>query len=245
MAADPAFPKLPESADPHAANARLREESEALSSSVAPAPWMIEMLRQESGLRHFHEPRAGDADRFVIVGMDRNGTSRDAITSRGYGVCQHTLFHHPPRREEVEALIADPLANLRESLVAFRRKFDRFVNAASPAARADDRIAEIGDGALRLCRYAPGDPRHMRDCRTCAREAPTARIEMGAPYYPGAAGSLRHTRYYRSPERYENVPRRDALDCDWPYAARRYNGSGPNSYHYQTRILLRLAGRSW
>jgi len=30
------------------------------------------------------------------------------------------------------------------------------------------------------------------------------------------------------------------IPCDWPYAVRRYNGSGLNSYHYQAKILLNV-----
>ena len=37
-----------------------------------------------------------------------------------------------------------------------------------------------------------------------------------------------------------SVPNRAAFPCDWPYAARRYNGSGPLSYNYQSRILRNL-----
>jgi hypothetical protein len=33
---------------------------------------------------------------------------------------------------------------------------------------------------------------------------------------------------------------RAEIPCDWPYAVRRYNGSGINSYHYQVRILRYL-----
>jgi hypothetical protein len=36
------------------------------------------------------------------------------------------------------------------------------------------------------------------------------------------------------------VPDRKQFGCDWPYAARRYNGSGVNSYHYQAQVLLRI-----
>ena len=36
------------------------------------------------------------------------------------------------------------------------------------------------------------------------------------------------------------VPNRATLGCDWPYAVRRYNGSGVDSYHYQFQVLKRL-----
>lgn len=36
------------------------------------------------------------------------------------------------------------------------------------------------------------------------------------------------------------MPDRAAFGCDWPYAVRRYNGSGINSYHYQAQVLRRL-----
>ncbi|MDX1710514.1 MAG: peptidoglycan-binding domain-containing protein [Rhodovibrionaceae bacterium] len=246
MAADAAFPKLPESPDPRAANETARETIAGTVSTVAPVPWLTQMLRQESGLRHFNEPGAGDDDRFVVVGFDRNRRGvPEQVTSRGYGLGQFTLFHHPPRQEEVDAFIADPMGNLDTAIQEFREKFDRFVNGPTSGTRADDRIAEIGEGELRLCKYEQDDPRYMTDCRACAQEAERRTIEMGEPYYPGAAGRYRLTQYYRSPERYRDVPARAAIGCDWPYAARRYNGSGPNSYHYQTRILLRLAGREW
>ncbi len=35
-------------------------------------------------------------------------------------------------------------------------------------------------------------------------------------------------------------PARRAFPCDWPYAVRRYNGSGVNSYHYQAIVLGNL-----
>jgi hypothetical protein len=35
------------------------------------------------------------------------------------------------------------------------------------------------------------------------------------------------------------VVRKDIL-CVWPYAARRYNGSGIKCFHYQTQVLLSI-----
>jgi hypothetical protein len=32
------------------------------------------------------------------------------------------------------------------------------------------------------------------------------------------------------------------LQCDWPYATRRYNGGGPNSFNYQAIVLKNLLG---
>ena len=36
---------------------------------------------------------------------------------------------------------------------------------------------------------------------------------------------------------YTAVPIRKNIGCDWPYAVRRYNGAGMNSYHYQVKVL--------
>jgi len=56
------------------------------------------------------------------------------------------------------------------------------------------------------------------------------------------ADTLQPTQYH--PEtRYARVPDRAKLGCDWPYAVRRYNGSGVNSYHYQYQVLQRLTTR--
>jgi len=50
-----------------------------------------------------------------------------------------------------------------------------------------------------------------------------------------------HTEYYDlSGPAYRNSPLPSDIGCDWPYAVRRYNGSGINSYHYQVRVLQHL-----
>jgi hypothetical protein len=36
------------------------------------------------------------------------------------------------------------------------------------------------------------------------------------------------------------IKARKNVPCDWPYAARRYNGPGINSYHYQTIVLRNI-----
>jgi hypothetical protein len=59
------------------------------------------------------------------------------------------------------------------------------------------------------------------------------------PLYRGAGETWQPTEYYHSAD-YSGVPDRAQFPCDWPYAARRYNGGGINSYHYQMRILLNV-----
>ena len=39
---------------------------------------------------------------------------------------------------------------------------------------------------------------------------------------------------------FRSVPVRGEIPCDWPYAVRRYNGAGVNSYHYQAIVLRNL-----
>ena len=41
----------------------------------------------------------------------------------------------------------------------------------------------------------------------------------------------------------KSLPDRAEFPCDWPYAARRYNGDGLDSYHYQTQVLQRLSNQ--
>jgi len=59
------------------------------------------------------------------------------------------------------------------------------------------------------------------------------------PFYEGCRHHYRQTPYYKQ-ESYTGVPVRRNFGCDWPYAVRRYNGAGTNSYHYQALILLHL-----
>ncbi len=64
-------------------------------------------------------------------------------------------------------------------------------------------------------------------------------VDTSTPLHPGTTETLHPTPYH--PETaYERVPDRAKLGCDWPYAVRRYNGSGVNSYHYQYQVLGRL-----
>ena len=134
----------------------------------------------------------------------------------------------------------DPARNVERAAADLRDKFDHFVLGATGGTRADDRLAEIGEVALRLCRYPPNDPKYLRDCRRCALEATSVTLGSNTPLFPGAAEHFQPTPYHPEPH-YRGVPDRKTFGCDWPYAVRRYNGSGVNSYHYQAQVLIRLA----
>lgn len=225
---DPAFVRLPDSGSPASANQGVRAKVAALPSIAVPTRFMIAILKQESDLRHYNE-----TDSFVYIGLDRNNAGTAQVTSRGYGIGQFTIFHHPPRPEEVTDFIDDPVKNVSKAQAELRDKFDHFVVGKSDAS---DRTAEIGTGPLRICKYAATDPKYLTDCRQCSIEAGSRNIQQGDPYYPGASGKMQPTQYYASAS-YTNIPKREAFGCDWPYAIRRYNGGGVNSYHYQARVL--------
>ncbi len=235
---DAAFPKLPFSKNPAEDNRKIAVSIAALPSTRAPTPYLVAILKQESGLMHFVVPSGGDQDDFVVVGTDTNSGDPNVITSRGYGAGQFTLFHHPPRPEEVAGPILDPGHNVARAADLLRDKFDGFVNG--PTSTADDRIAEIGRGPLRICKYAPSDPRYMTDCRNCALNAGFTTTSPGLPVFAGSSTTWAPTQYYGTAT-YRNVPVRDRIGCDWPYAVRRYNGGGINSYHYQVKVLKNLA----
>lgn len=222
---DPAFPQLPRTEEPAAENRRIAAALAAMPSRVAPMAFLMAIFKQESDLKHFHEPEPHDEDSYVQVGLDRNAAEKRAVTSRGYGVGQYTLFHHPPTPEEISSFIRDISGNIARAVTELKGKFDGFVNG--PSSRAEDRRKECGKGPLRICKHSPENPAYMSDCARCLREAGTQSIV------------LQPTQYY-SADGYRDVPVRDRIGCDWPYAVRRYNGSGPNSYHYQARVLKHL-----
>lgn len=237
---DRRVPQLPRSNDPQGENRRALETLRGLEKLQVPAPFLLAILSQESGLLHFRVPAPGDADDFIVLGLDRNDRAHpDRITSRGYGVGQFTLFHHPARPEEVEAVMLDPARNVEQAVQKLKEKFEHFVVGNSPGTRADDRLAEIGPGPLRLCRYSAADPRFLKDCRRCSAEAPRLSIGPATPLFRGSLEYF-HSTQYHAETRYDGVPDRAAMGCDWPYAVRRYNGSGINSYHYQMKVLRRL-----
>jgi len=239
LLADPRVPRLPRSDDPARANREAFASLQSLGGLRAPRPFLLAILLQESGGLHFRMPTAANADDFIVVGLDRNDRGNpDHITSRGYGIGQYTLFHHPPTADEVETLMLDPVRNVQRAVSELNEKLENFVNGPTPGRQADDRLAEFGRGELRRCRYEGSDPRFMTDCVRCAAEA---LVDIGAvtPLHPRTAETLHPTEYHHETT-YAGVPDRSKLGCDWPYAVRRYNGSGVNSYHYQYQVLQRL-----
>ena len=236
---DHRIPALPRSVEPARANGEALGQIRRLVGLPVPRPFLLAIFLQESGGLHYRVPSASDGDDFIVVGLDRNDRGHpDRITSSGYGIGQFTLFHHPPTADEVATVMVDPVKNVQRAVRELRSKFDLFVNGSTSGQQADDRIREIGKGALRTCRFAPDDPRHMTDCSRCAGEH-LVDIAPGAPLYRGATETLHPTRYHPETS-YTRVPERATLGCDWPYAVRRYNGSGVDSYHYQYQVLGRL-----
>jgi hypothetical protein len=229
MINDPKFVRLPISATPADANRTVRTQVASLPSTSVPTRFIIAILKQESDLRHYNE-----ADAYVYVGFDRNNEGTQQITSRGYGIGQFTIFHHPPRPDEVTDFMDNAAKNVSKAQKELRDKFDHFVVGASGAS---DRAAEIGNEPLRICKYKPDDSRYLTDCRQCCVDAGSRAIQQGDPYYPGASGTIQPTQYYKLPFDYASIPKRENVGCDWPYAMRRYNGGGVNSYHYQARVL--------
>ncbi len=238
MIADPAFPSLAPCDDPISANSAAISAVAAMNPSPVPVPFLVAILKQESGGMHYHVPHGNDVDSYVVIGLDRNNTSsHDAITSRGYGIGQYTLFHHPPTAAEVANVIADPVKNVQQGVDELEGKFEKFI--LGPADTASDRIAEAGTVPLRRCKYATTDPLYMTDCKTCLSAADKIDIKAGmTPVFAGANMTYQQTQYHVGS--YDGVPKRSAIPCDWPYAVRRYNGSGPNSYDYQAEVLLKV-----
>jgi hypothetical protein len=240
MLADPAFPKLPFSSNPLVDNQSAIIAIQGLAPLPVPVPFLLAILHQVCNCRHFQVPPAAGGDSFVTVGLDRNNpASSAAITSRGYGIGQFTLFHHPPTAAEMAGVITNPVQNVGQAVSALADKFNHFLNGATPAVVADDRIAEYGTGALRPCQFPASDSRYMAACASCLTAATLTNITAGVtPLFAGSPDSYAATQYH--PGSYQNVPVRANIHCDWPYAVRRYNGSGVNSYDYQAEVLLRI-----
>ncbi|MGD0831138.1 MAG: peptidoglycan-binding domain-containing protein [Terracidiphilus sp.] len=240
MTADAAFPKLPSSQNPAADNQSAIDAVTSLPSPPVPIPFLMAILMQESVGMHYQVPSGSNSDNSVTIGLDRNNsTAPVAITSRGFGIGQYTLFHHPPTADEVAGVIADPVKNVQQAISDFSDKFKNYVNGSTGNTQADDRIAEVGAGALRVCQYAAGDVRYMNDCAACMANATQIDIISGVtPVYAGSQMTYAQTQYHKGS--YNNVPARANIPCDWAYAVRRYNGAGVNSYDYQAEVLLRV-----
>lgn len=243
MLEDEGFARLPKSDDPIAENNSIPEKIGKLPGNKMPGPFLLSVFMRESNLKQFNEPRAGDDDTYVMVGLDRNKPGQQhVITSRGYGVGQFTLFHHPPSAAEVDDIMSDVGKNLEKAADELREKFDGFVNGPTSGTQADDRLREAGNGPLRLCKFDEDDPKYMKDCKNCAVAAGIQDIKEGdTEWFAGSSGKYKSTQYYNldKPE-FRTVPIRKNFECDWPYAVRRYNGSGVNSYNYQALLLNKL-----
>jgi Putative peptidoglycan binding domain len=246
---DPNVPKLPNAADAAAANRAARAAIAAAPSTVVPTPFLLAIFQQESDGQHYREPTGsdptkGDSDNYVVVGLDFRQETADHVTSRGYGMGQYTIFHHPPRPQEVQEFILDPVRNVQKAVNELRDKFDNFVLGGTSETTADDRVAEhpvlsTTPPTLRVCRYQAGDARYLTDCRACAMEAGKLDLTPTTPVYVGATDTYGQAPHY-TPTTYRGVPDRADFKCDWPYAVRRYNGSGPDSYNYQAKVLQNL-----
>jgi hypothetical protein len=237
---EPAIPALPSAADPAGENRRILQELREAAPSNVPVSFLLAILEQESGLKHFHEPAGKDQDTFITIGLDSK-THDHVISSRGYGAGQYTLFHHPPTAAEVNDFMLDVGKNVQRASKELRDKYDHFVAGSTSEAQADDRIAEIGRGPLRPCKFNAGDPRFFTACGQCLADAGFENIVANiTPLFAGATEKYEPTPLRHDFTSYAGVPVRKAIGCDWPYAVRRYNGGGMDSYHYQAQVLLNL-----
>ena len=242
---DANIPHLPSTPDPRNANQKIIAQIAALASATIPVPFLMAILKQESNLKHFNEPKVDDDDTFITVGLDRNVEGQEhIITSRGYGAGQFTLFHHPPQQSEVSDFMLDVSKNVQKASIELKQKFDHFVMGPTAGTRAADRVAEAGTVPLRICKFKPGEPGFLRDCKQCLVDAGKVNIVANVtPVFNGSPTVFSSTPLYdmnRDAAFYEGVPVRAEIPCDWPYAVRRYNGSGLMSYHYLVRVLQHL-----
>jgi hypothetical protein len=241
MLDDTEYPKLPFAENPQEANREVIQQLNSLRSSQVPIPFLKAIFKQESNLKHFYVPSGADEDSYIVVGMDINAGEKHIITSRGYGLGQFTLFHHPPAKKEIENFMVDIQGNISKAITELKDKFENFVTGPPGGRRADDRFA---DGRTQqkplICKYDENDSRFLTDCKSCAQSVNKQQIVADkTSFYKGSKNKFQKTKYHEGS--YENVPVRKDFPCDWPYAMRRYNGSGVNSYNYQARVLKRLA----
>jgi peptidoglycan hydrolase-like protein with peptidoglycan-binding domain len=244
MLDDPNYPKLPSSGDPVGDNQKALASIKAMQSAGVPVPYLLAILNQESSQHHYQVPTRGNIDNFVTIGLDRNDPANPArITSRGYGIGQYTLFHHPPTAAEVQSFIIDPVQNVSKTIAEMTDKFNNYILGPNASQVADDRVAEYGQAPLTPCKYPQGDVHYMSDCVNCMKNAPGITITSGStPWFDGAQETYAQTQYHVGT--YSNVPQRNKIGCDWPYAARRFNGSGVNSFDYQAEFLLKVLAQA-
>jgi peptidoglycan hydrolase-like protein with peptidoglycan-binding domain len=242
---DSRIPRLPSTPDPRSENQKIVAQIAALASATVPIPFLMAILKQESDLKHFNEPKPFDDDTFITIGLDRNVKGQDhIITSRGYGAGQFTLFHHPPQQSEVTDFMLDVGKNVQKASNELKEKFDQFVMGKTSDTRADDRVAEAGTGPLRVCKFKPGEAGFLRDCKQCLVDAGKMNIVANVtPVFKNSSMLYASAPPYDMTSDaafYKDVPVRANIPCDWPYAVRRYNGAGLMSYHYQVRVLQHL-----
>ena len=142
MLDDKKYPKLPFAENPKDANREVITQLDALTSTDVPLPFLKAIFKQESNLKHFYVPRGADEDNYIVVGMDTNAGEKYIITSRGYGLGQFTLFHHPPKNSEVNNFMVGIRGNISKAIEELRDKFENFVTGPPGGRRADDRFAE-------------------------------------------------------------------------------------------------------
>ncbi len=241
MLDDEKYPRLPFAKDPEKENQKITTKLDTLKSTKIPIPFLKVIFKQESNLKHFYVPRGADEDNYIVVGMDTNAGEKYIITSRGYGLGQFTLFHHPPKKSEVKNFMVGIRGNISKAIEELKDKFEHFVTGPPGGRRADDRFADGRTQRKPLpYKFTEGEPGYLTDWKNCALEAGSQDIVAEeTPYYKGSKNTFKKTQYH--PGSYTNVPIRKNFPCDWPYAMRRYNGSGVNSYNYQARVLKHLA----
>ena len=109
----------------------------------------------------------------------------------------------------------DPVRNVQRAVGELNAKFETFVSGPTPGQQADDRLAEVGTGALRRCRYAADDARYMLDCVRCAAES---RVNIGAttPLHPKTTDTLQPTQYHPETSYHERAGPRHSSAATGP-----------------------------
>ncbi len=123
MLDDKKYLKLPFPENPKDANREVITQFDALTSTDVPLPFLKAIFKQESNLKHFYVPRDADEDNYIVVGMGTNAGEKHIITSRGYGLGQFTLFHHPPKNSEVKKFRVGIRGNISKAIEELRDKF--------------------------------------------------------------------------------------------------------------------------